>query len=189
MVRISDAIKDDHREIESAYRHILNAVGTDEKTRWRNQFTWELARHSVGEELILYPVIEKNIPNGKEIAAKDREDHLAVKRDLNKFQNLNPESTDFLSTLNLLWKDLSAHIAEEEEHDLPLLESTLSADDSAAMVTDFKRTKMFIPTRSHPHAPDKPPFETAVGLLTAPIDHVRDMFRKFPKEAKSQLPL
>ncbi|KAK4074669.1 hypothetical protein Purlil1_12888 [Purpureocillium lilacinum] len=35
---------------------------------------------------------------------------------------------------------------------------------------------MFAPTRSHPRAPDKPPFETVVGLMTAPLDKVRDIF-------------
>ena len=46
----------------------------------------------------------------------------------------------------------------------------------------FTRTKHFIPTRSNPSAPDKPPFETAVGMLTAPIDKLRDAFAKFPVE-------
>ena len=32
----------------------------------------------------------------------------------------------------------------------------------------------------HPSAPDKPPFETIVGLMSAPIDKVMDMFAKFP---------
>ena len=68
------------------------------------------------------------------------------------------------------------------------IEGKLSGDESEQLVTSFKRTKMFIPTRSHPSAPDKPPFETVAGLLAAPIDHLRDLFRKFPQESKSQLP-
>lgn len=41
---------------------------------------------------------------------------------------------------------------------------------------------MFTPTRAHPSAPNKPPFETVVGLLTAPIDRLRDLlFTKFPE--------
>ena len=47
---------------------------------------------------------------------------------------------------------------------------------------------MFIPTRSHPSAPDKPPFEAVAGLLAAPIDHLRDIFRSFPDDSKSQMP-
>jgi hypothetical protein len=79
MTKISDAIKDDHRELEEAYNKILNASSHDEKKRWRNQFTWELARHSIGEELVLYPAMEKNLPNGKQMADKDRQEHLSVR--------------------------------------------------------------------------------------------------------------
>ncbi|KAI1196675.1 HHE domain protein [Nemania serpens] len=188
MTKISEAIKDDHRELEQAYKNILGAQTSDEKIRWRNQFTWELARHSIGEELVVYPQFEKLLPLGREMADHDRQEHLKVKKHLYTFQDLHPDDVDFESTLQALWTDLSQHIKEEEEHDLVALEEKLDASDSESMVSSFKRTKMFIPTRSHPSAPDKPPFETVAGLLSAPIDHLRDIFRKFPKESKSQLP-
>lgn len=40
---------------------------------------------------------------------------------------------------------------------------------------------MFVPTRSHPGVPDKPPFETVFSLLMAPIDRLDDMLRKYPR--------
>lgn len=84
--------------------------------------------------------------------------------------------------------DLSAHIKEEEDDDLPALDSGLSADESTSMAKSFGRTKAFVPSRSHPSAPDKPPFETVVGLLAAPIDHLADLFRKFPDQTISPNP-
>lgn len=80
MSRISDTIKSDHREIEKWYDHIINAKDDDERTRYQNQFTWELARHSHGEELVVYPAFEKNVTNGKAMADKDREEHQVVCR-------------------------------------------------------------------------------------------------------------
>ena len=71
---------------------------------------------------------------------------------------------------------------EEEEEDLPALEKGLGDERSEELARSFGRTKMFVPTRSHPSAPDKPPFETVVGLLTAPLDKIKDAFSKFPKE-------
>ncbi|RHZ52741.1 hypothetical protein CDV55_100500 [Aspergillus turcosus] len=188
MTRLADAIRDDHRELEDAYNKILAAATADEKRRWQNQFTWELARHSIGEELIVYPLMEKNLPNGKAMADKDRAEHQSVKEHLYKFQGLSPEDAEFESTLKALWKDLGQHIKEEETEDLPTLEKTLDQTDSESQTKKFMRTKKFIPTRSHPSAPDKPPFETVAGLMAAPIDHISDLFRKFPEESKSQLP-
>lgn len=82
-----------------------------------------------------------------------------------------------------LMENLSEHIKEEENDDLPKLEAALSEEDSESYAKSFGRTKMFVPSRSHPSAPDKPPYETAVGLLAAPIDHLADLFRKWPDSA------
>jgi hypothetical protein len=72
---------------------------------------------------------------------------------------------------------------EEEEHDLVKLEDSLSVTESKELSHRFERTKMLTPTRSHPSAPNKPPFETVVGLMTAPIDRLRDLlFTKFPEK-------
>jgi hypothetical protein len=84
--------------------------------------------------------------------------------------------------------DLNSHISGEESSDLPALEGALQNSDSEAMAKSFGRTKAFVPSRSHPMAPDKPPFETVVGLMTAPIDHLADLFRKFPDETVSPNP-
>ncbi|KAJ6184055.1 hypothetical protein N7519_005356 [Penicillium mononematosum] len=177
---ISDAIKKDHREIETYYDNILKAPDETEQTKWQNQFTWELARHSIGEELVVYPAFEKYVPNGIELANKDRQEHQSVKEQLKKFQNMKPSDSEFIPTIKSLMEDLSQHIKEEETDDLPKLEDVLSQEESEKYSTSFGRTKMFVPSRSHPSAPDKPPFETAVGLLTAPIDHLSDLFRKWP---------
>jgi hypothetical protein len=84
--------------------------------------------------------------------------------------------------------DLNAHIREEENDDLPALETAIQTADSESMAKSFGRTKAFVPSRSHPGAPDKPPFETVVGLMAAPIDHLADLFRKFPDKTTSPNP-
>ena len=78
MVRISEAIKDDHRKLESCYNIIVNSEDEDERTQFQNQFTWELARHSVAEELVLFPAMEKLRPEGKARLDDDRREHSAV---------------------------------------------------------------------------------------------------------------
>jgi hypothetical protein len=105
-----------------------------------------------------------------------------VKEYLYQFQALNPTDTEFEPTLRNLWGDLSAHIRKEEEEDLVQLENGLTQNDSAKLSTNFERIKMFMPTRSHPTVPDKPPFETVAGLMAAPMDKLADMFRTFPEE-------
>ena len=79
MSSISDAVTKDHRELEEYYNNILNATDADTQTRWQNQFTWELARHSISEELVVYPAMEKYLgEKGKDFADKDRKEHQEV---------------------------------------------------------------------------------------------------------------
>ncbi len=82
--------------------------------------------------------------------------------------------------------DLSEHIKEEERDDLPALETALRSSqtgkDSETLASSFERTKMFVPSRSHPSAGENPLFESAMGLMAAPFDRLSDMFRKFPEK-------
>lgn len=80
MSTISAAITKDHRELEEYYKEVVdNPNDHDHQQRFGNQFTWELARHSVGEELVVYPALEKYLgKEGKEMAESDRKEHHTV---------------------------------------------------------------------------------------------------------------
>ncbi|KJZ79515.1 hypothetical protein HIM_00984 [Hirsutella minnesotensis 3608] len=192
MSTISKAIVTDHHELERYYNEVINNPNNhDHQTRYGNQFVWELARHSVGEELIVYPAMEKYLgARGKEMAERDRKEHHKIKELLKVFQGMKSTDPDYLPKLKELWAPLAEHIQEEEERDLPALEAALQAvkGESESMAKTFGRVKMFIPTRSHPSAGEHPPFETVMGLLTAPIDHIADLFRKFPDKIVSPNP-
>lgn len=103
---------------------------------------------------------------------------------------MSATDSNYVSKLKELWAPLAHHIKDEEERDLPALEEALKVEQgvSESMATSFGRTKMFVPSRSHPSAGEHPPFETAMGLLTAPFDHVADVFRKFPNQTISPNP-
>lgn len=76
--------------------------------------------------------------------------------------------------------DLAAHIHTEETLDLVKLESSITDEESQRLARSFNRTKWFAPTRAHPTLPDRPPYETAAALLAAPLDHLQDLFRRWP---------
>lgn len=76
--RVIDTIKTDQRELETYFNKIVSSTDLTEQTEWQNQFTWELARHSVGEELVVYPALEKYVENGDKITDRGREEHQGV---------------------------------------------------------------------------------------------------------------
>ncbi|KAF7332763.1 Hhe domain protein [Mycena kentingensis (nom. inval.)] len=167
---LSQVIQADHQEVIKFYEQYQNAAGDmDAQARWARQLTWELARHSIAEEIVVYPLMEKLLGDvGKKLAAHDREEHQAVKE-----------------LIGPMMMDLMHHIEGEENNDLPQLEAELDYRNDQStheVVSDFLRTKQFVPTRSHPSAPARPPFETLAGLLAAPMDKLKDAFAKFPTE-------
>ncbi|GAB1315974.1 HHE domain-containing protein [Madurella fahalii] len=191
MSTISEAIKKDHRELEQYYNEVINSSDHDHQERFGNQFTWELARHSVAEELIVYPAFESHMgEKGHKMAEDDRKEHHRVKELLKEFQNMKPQQAEYVPKLKELWTVLSAHIEEEEKNDMPALETALqqAAGQSESMAKKFGLTKAFVPSRSHPSAGENPYFESAMGMLAAPIDHIADIFRKFPENTTSPNP-
>ncbi|KAK2747832.1 hypothetical protein FQN55_004708 [Onygenales sp. PD_40] len=181
MVRISEAIKEDHRLLRHYHDNIINARNEDTGTRWGNKFTWELARYTVAEELVVYPALESYIDHGKIMADKDRKEHKEIKELLYKFQGLSAEDADFRPTLENIMTKLNRHIDEEEDEDLASLESVIQPEESESLSQKFERTKMFVPTRAHPDAPQQPMFESVVSFLEAPMDRLQDMMRRFPE--------
>ena len=90
MATISQAVTNDHRELEHCYHQIINSTDHDHQERYGNQFTWELARHSAGEELVVYPAFEKHMGmRGHNMAEIDRKEHHHVSHTL-RFPPLTP---------------------------------------------------------------------------------------------------
>ncbi|KAF9044216.1 hypothetical protein BJ165DRAFT_1347876 [Panaeolus papilionaceus] len=182
---ITHAIAEDHREMYAFYNEYTKNNGNPEmQSKWARQLIWEVARHAVGEELVVYPLMEKHLgAEGKRLADEDRAEHQQqVKEMLYNIESLNPGTQEYSSLLKSVMDHLRPHNDSEEQKDLPLLEKAIGVEASADAAASFKRTKKFVPTRSHPSAPNKPPFETLAGLMAAPLDHLKDAFAKFPTD-------
>ncbi|KAF2030950.1 hypothetical protein EK21DRAFT_111404 [Setomelanomma holmii] len=92
LATISEAITHDHRELKKYYDEIIN-----NKDRYSSQFRWELARHSVAEELLVYSAMEKYLGGaGKAQADHDRGQHHKIKVLLREFQDLNVADDAFI---------------------------------------------------------------------------------------------
>lgn len=78
--------------------------------------------------------------------------------------------------------DLGQHFTQEQMADLPALEAAITSEISSKLAKSFETRKSFVPTRYHPAVPNVPPFDMIASFMTAPLDYVGDMMRKFPEE-------
>lgn len=79
-----------------------------------------------------------------------------VKDRLKAIESMEVMSDKHIATLKDVMSRLKDHMKEEEEHDFVKLEEKLSDADSATIAKSFERTKIIVPTRPHPTAPDRP---------------------------------
>ncbi|KAJ5234121.1 uncharacterized protein N7469_003289 [Penicillium citrinum] len=184
MNRITHTISADHRDLAQCYHRIIDATDENGQTCHQNQFTWQLARHLVGEEVVLFPAMEKYIRDDPVIDEEQQDfhphPHQQIKEKLEIFQDLHCSDPRFVPTITDLMDDLAVHIHTEETLDLVKLESAITAEESDRLARSFCRTKWFAPTRAHPSMPDRPPYATAAALITAPLDRLKDLFCWWP---------
>ena len=86
-----------------------------------------------------------------------------------------------------MMEGLARHMQDEETNDLVMFEESLTSDESEKLAESLGRTKMFVPSRSHLYDLDNPHYETVADLLTAPLDHLQDLFRKWPEDEEGIL--
>jgi len=178
---IIESIKKDHREVDQYYHNYKAAPNMEEGKKWFNLFLWEICRHSVAEEVIMYNMLESIDQKGKELGEKSREDHRKLKVML---EDLRKETNDaeFDKKFDKVYEELTEHVKMEEEEDLPFLEEKVSLEKRQVAARMFALKKNLVPTRPHPEIPDKPTaLELALGLLATPVDKVRDLFTDFPQ--------
>lgn len=76
---VSEAIGADHRYLDECYENLKAAATTEDKIKWRNMLSWNLARHAISEELTVYPAMEKWLGDeGRQLTKDDFAQHQAV---------------------------------------------------------------------------------------------------------------
>jgi hypothetical protein len=57
-------------------QYVKSTGDADAQDRWARQLIWEVARHAIGEELVIYPLMERHLgAQGQRLADEDRADH------------------------------------------------------------------------------------------------------------------
>lgn len=78
---VSDEIKHDHRDLEILYKGLLQAVDEcddEAAAALKNRLSWELARHLVAMQLLVFPGTEQRADEGNDKALRRRSDLVTV---------------------------------------------------------------------------------------------------------------
>jgi len=180
---IEELIVADHKAVMAFYDEFDKARNDEDAHKWLRQFIWDLARHSIAEELILYPVYKNKIPQGEQYWNKSLDEHRKIKKLLSEIENMK-DMNQIRNKMKEVRDSLMKHTDMEEQEILPLIRQHINQEERVAFANTFLRRKLIVPTRPHPSVPDSiPTIESLIGLFVAPVDKFRDIiYAKFPDQ-------
>jgi hemerythrin superfamily protein len=165
----------DHREVEELFDQIRALPARDPGRKdVADRFTIELVRHSVAEEMYLYPAVREHVPGGDTIADKETKDHATVEKLLKYLEKTLVGDTEFDSLVDQVISAVSAHVADEEENLFPALADVCSPQQLDDLGDKIRAAKKMAPTHPHPSAPDTPPANKLLAPGAGLVDRVRD---------------
>ncbi|ORZ34898.1 hypothetical protein BCR44DRAFT_1435365 [Catenaria anguillulae PL171] len=158
-----------------------------ERTKIANSLFRAIVIHSVAEEVVVYP--ELRAIRGDSVVDQLLADQQQVENELFELDNMPVTHPDFVPRLTKIMHALELHTADEEKVEMPELRARLNDEWLVSLGTRFQAIKQLVPTRPHPSAPTQPTLEALVGMMTAPLDYLRDRLggREFVKPSSEAI--
>ncbi len=155
----------------------LRGAATEEaKSRRKDvadQVTIELVRHSVAEEVLVYPQVEKKV--SAEEAEHARKEHAEAEETLARMEKLDADDPAFDDELATLIREIRHHIEDEEGQMFAHMRQVIDEDELRRLGSRVEAFKKVAPTRPHPNVPNEPLPRMAAGPAASLFDRMRDM--------------
>jgi len=177
----------DHREVEQMFAELesLRGASTDEAKERRktvtDQVTIELVRHSVAEEVLVYPKVEDKV--SAEEAEHARKEHAEAEETMAKLEKLDADDPAFDDELATLMAEIRHHIEDEEGEMFAHMRQVIDADELRRLGAEVEAFKKVAPTHPHPNVPNEALPRIAAGPAASLFDRMRDLATGRGKDA------
>lgn len=176
---VIEVLEHDHREVEQMFRELESlrgAVTDGEKERRKaitEQVTIELVRHSVAEEVLVYPDVEKKV--SAEEVEHARKEHAEAEETLQRLETLDADDPAFDEELATLMREIRHHIEDEEGQMFAHMRQVIGEEELRKLGGRVEAFKKVAPTRPHPNVPNEALPRMAAGLGASLLDRMRDL--------------
>ncbi len=165
----------DHREVERLFAELARGEGSGEHRRdLADTVTAELVRHSVAEEEYLYPAARQHLPDGDKVADHEIHEHAEAEQTMKDLEGVDADDPRFDVLCQQLMGAIRHHVHEEESDLFPRLREACTEDELVELGLKIELAKGLAPTRPHPSAPDRPPWNKLLAPGAGFVDRVRD---------------
>jgi hemerythrin superfamily protein len=176
---VIDILTTDHREVEAMFTELETLMetrsGTDDELRKDlvDQITIELVRHSVAEEVAVYPKVKEKV--SEEEAERAKQEHAEAEETMKRLEGLDPDDATFETEIRVLMREIRQHVTEEEGEMFPRMREVMTPDELMDLGRRVNAVKAMAPTRPHPSVPNDPAKRLAVGPVAGLFDRLRDL--------------
>lgn len=172
---VLDLLTQEHREVADLLDQ-LSMPGTQEFDRRdiADVVIASLVRHSVAEEMYVYPAMREHLEDGQELVEHDIVEHQQLEESLKELEGLEPDDKRFAEVVDQLRAVLADHVQDEEEEQFPRLREKIPADELVELRGKVELAEKLAPTRPHPSAPHSELFHKVVGPGVGMVDRLRD---------------
>ena len=171
---VVDVLTTDHHEVLDLLQQIKVSTATEERRDMADTVISELVRHSVAEEMYVYPAMRKHLPDGEEAVEHDISEHKEIEKTLKKLESVSADDAEFTQLLGQLEDILRDHVQDEETDQFPGLRARIPREELVEMAQKVEAAKKVAPTRAHPLAPNSQVFHKLVGPGVGLVDRLRD---------------
>jgi hemerythrin superfamily protein len=169
----------DHREVEAMFTELETLMqtrsDTDDELRkdLADQITIELVRHSVAEEVAVYPEVKRKV--SEEEAERAKREHAEAEQTMKRLESLDADDASFELEIRKLMSEIRQHVAEEEGEMFPRMREIMTQEELTELGKRVEAIKAMAPTRPHPSVPNDPGKRLAVGPVAGLFDRLRDL--------------
>jgi hemerythrin superfamily protein len=171
---VVDILTTDHHEAIDLLQQIKISTDAEERRDLADTVISELVRHSVAEEMYVYPAMKKYLPDGDQAVDHDVEEHKELEKTMKKLESVDAQSSDFTQLLGDLENILRDHVRDEEDEQFPQLRAQVPREELIEIGEKVENAKKLAPTRPHPMAPNNEVFHKLVGPGVGFVDRLRD---------------
>jgi hemerythrin-like domain-containing protein len=171
---VVDILTTDHHEVLGLLQQIKITVDAEERRDLADTVISELVRHSVAEEMYVYPAMKKYLPDGDEAVDHDVEEHKELEQTMKELEATDAQSSEFTQLLTQLETILRDHVSDEENEQFPELRARVPREELIEIGGKVENAKKLAPTRPHPMAPNNEVFHKLVGPGVGLVDRLRD---------------
>jgi len=166
----------DHREVEELFAQIeAQPVDHPRRRELADRLTAELVRHSMAEEMHLYPVVREHVDAGGALADRELAEHAGVEQMLKDLETLHAHDPRFNDIVAKLKFEVVGHAREEERELFPRLAGACSRERLDELGRLVRRAREKAPTRPHPFLPGAAPAKTLLTPGAGLVDRIRDL--------------